>query len=76
VRHYTLEYVDLDGDVVIKHVSMSQVQALELIQKFASEGVSAKMYDLTPPQVDEAAAAVSSRNGIPRLAPTPTGCVQ
>lgn len=55
MRRYSLEYVDVDGDVVIKSAEMTQSEALKLIQSFAERGISAKIYDITPPQVDEAA---------------------
>ena len=76
MRHYSMEYVDEDGDVVIKHVSMTQDEALKLIQSLAEKGVSAKLYDLTPPQADEASAVSSFDEQAPRLASSPTGCVQ
>jgi len=79
MRHYSMEYVDEEGEVVIKHVSMTQSEALGLIQELARKGVSAKMYDLTPPQVDEAFAVSSldeHRSEPARLAPSPTGCVE
>jgi hypothetical protein len=54
MRNYSIEYVDEEGDTVIKHAMLSQADALALMESFAARGISAKMYDLTPPQVDEA----------------------
>lgn len=67
MRHYTIEYIDDDGDTVIQHVSMTQPQALELLEKFVKRGTTAKIYDLTPPQVDEASTVILQNDELAKI---------
>lgn len=76
MRRYSCEYVDEDGDVVIKNFSLSQQDAYELLGVLGQHGIRAKLYDITPVQVDEAAGVSSPDEQKPRLAPVPTGCVR
>lgn len=55
MRNYSMEYIDDEGETVIRHAMLTQPDALALMESFARAGVSVTMYDLTPPQVDEAA---------------------
>ena len=47
-RHfYSVEYLDEDGDPVIRHGIMSEAEAAELIKKFAADGMTASINQLS-----------------------------
>jgi hypothetical protein len=65
-RVHSIEYVDDEGDVVVRHAMMTSVEAEQLLGEFASRGASVTINDLTPEQVD-AAAVLSGDGESPRL---------
>lgn len=65
-RFHSIEYVDDEGDTVVRHAMMTRPEAEQLLGEFAARGASVTINDLTPEQVD--AAAVLSEDGEdPRL---------
>ena len=71
-RFYSIEYVDDEGDTVVRHAMMTREEAGRLLAEFASRGVPATVNDLTPEQVD-AAAVLSGDGESPRLEAPPRG---
>jgi len=60
-RFYSVEYLDEEGEEVVRHSFMTDQQATLLIEEFARRGVFAQIHDLTPPQaVDQDTYAVLS----------------
>lgn len=49
-KFYSIEYIDSDGDMVIKHAIMDDAEAKELLQRMVGEGVEGKIYDLSQQQ--------------------------
>lgn len=44
---YTMTYVDDEGDSIVKHVEMTQTQALELMEELRSSGRSVSINRIT-----------------------------
>ncbi len=74
-RQYSIEYVDEDGESVIRHALMTAEEADFFVRTAAERGITVALHDLTPPQVDEAAAVSSGDEG-PRLEKAPDGSVK
>lgn len=52
-QHFcSIEYVDEEGDKVIKHAFLSVDEQRLVVEEFARRGFSAKVYDLSPPAVN------------------------
>jgi hypothetical protein len=71
-RFHSIEYVDDEGDTVVRHAMMTREEAELLLAEFASRGSSVTINDLTPEQVD-AAAVLSGDGESPRLGAPPRG---
>lgn len=65
-RFHSIEYVDDEGEQVVKHAMLTPDEAWQLVQEFAARGASVAVHDLTPPQVSEAAVLSGDEAG-PRL---------
>lgn len=59
----SVEYVDDEGEKVIKHAFLTKQEQIAMVEKFASLGVSAAIYDLTPPQCTEELSNVLLEDG-------------
>jgi hypothetical protein len=46
-RFYSVEYVDEEGELNIKHVFMTHDESLELLEMFRSHGVTASINQLS-----------------------------
>jgi len=46
-RFYSIEYVDEEGELNIKHVFMTQDESLELLEMFRLHGVTASINQLS-----------------------------
>jgi hypothetical protein len=46
VCFWSLEYIDDEGETVIKHMVATPSQMKNMIDKFANQGVSAKAYQI------------------------------
>jgi acyl CoA:acetate/3-ketoacid CoA transferase alpha subunit len=63
----SVEFIDIEGEVVIGHGFMDDGEAQRLIDKLLELGSrDVKVYDLTPPQVHDAL-DVRSDHEVPRL---------
>lgn len=71
-RFHSIEYVDDEGETVVRHAFMTRQEAEQLLEEFASRGSSVVIHDLTPEQVD-AAAVLSGDEGSPQLEAAPRG---
>lgn len=71
-RFHSIEYVDDEGDTVVRHAMMTKEEAEQLLGEFASRGASVTINDLTPESVD-AAAVLSGDGEDPRLEAAPRG---
>lgn len=71
-RFHSIEYVDDEGDTVVRHAMMTRPEAEQLLEEFASRGASVTINDLTPEQVD-AAAVLSGDEESPKLEAAPRG---
>jgi hypothetical protein len=61
---YSVEYVDEEGELNIKHIFMTREESLELLEEFRLHGVTASINQLS--HVDQFSSelpAVSSKNG-------------
>lgn len=72
-RFHSIEYVDDEGDVVVRHASMTKPEAERLLEEFAQRGVPVTIHDLTPEQVDAAAGVTSKDGDSQRLEAAPRG---
>ena len=51
-QHFcSIEYVDEEGDKVIRHAFLSVDEQRQVIEEFARRGFDAKIHDLHPPAV-------------------------
>ncbi len=71
-RFHSIEYVDDEGDQVVRHAMMTSAEAQQLLEEFAARGVAVTIHDLTPAAVD-AAAVLSGDGDSPRLEASPRG---
>jgi hypothetical protein len=71
-RFHSIEYVDDEGDTVVRHAFMTRQEAEQLLGEFASRGASVTINDLTPEQVDAAAVLLPDGDS-PRLEAAPRG---
>lgn len=63
-KFWSIEYVDDEGEQVVRHAHLTDEQATAVMDEFCRLGVVAAMHDLTPPQaVDPRTAAVLSAYG-------------
>jgi hypothetical protein len=67
-RFYSIEYVDEDGDQVIKHGFMTPTEAEELHRQFLVRGIRSSINDLSSTPFTRPVPAVISRDDqVPRL---------
>jgi len=52
MKFYCIEYIDEEGDSVIRHTFLTQEQKQILLDEFSERGTKASIYDLTCMQTD------------------------
>ena len=52
-KFYSIEFIDHEGEEIVKHFFLTDEQKLFLIEEFNSRNISVKIHDLTPPQIIE-----------------------
>ena len=64
-KFWSIEWTDGEGDLCVRHATMTDAEAMALMDQLVSNGMSATLHDLTPPQaVDpETAAVLSAHDG-------------
>lgn len=70
-RFHSIEYVDDEGDHVIRHAMMTSEEVQQLLEECAARGVSVTIHDLTPEPVE--AAVFFEDEESPRLEAAPRG---
>lgn len=53
-RFHSIEYRDDEGEIVVRHAFMTQIEVEKLLQEFTARKILVTIYDLTPEQVDTA----------------------
>jgi len=64
LRFYAIEYVDSEGDQVVKHALLQPEEAARLVEEMAAAGVSGSVTDLSPPGGHTSLLVMDSKSGI------------
>lgn len=52
-KFFSIEYVDLEGDLVVKHAIMDDSEKEELLKNMMENGIKGNIYDLSQQQEEE-----------------------